>query len=82
MKSVIEAGNPFKILMVDNKTYDVPHPDYISLPPRGNYVLVYDDEGMFYILPLRTMTAIEGTADQRTDSTKSLGLQLITNASD
>jgi hypothetical protein len=42
----------------------VPHPDYISISPRGTYVTVYDDEERFYILPLLTMTGLVGPAPE------------------
>jgi hypothetical protein len=45
--------------MADGKEYPVPHPDHISLPPNASYVIVYDDEGRFTVLPLLTMTGLE-----------------------
>ena len=41
------------------KEYHVPHADYISLPPNSSYVIVYDDQGHFTVLPLLTMTGLE-----------------------
>ena len=52
------------------KSYLCLDPDHISLPPNASYVIVYDDEGHFTVLPLLTMTGIEskvretGTKDQ------------------
>ena len=45
--------------MADGKEYPVPHRDYISLPPKASYVIVYDDQGHFTVLPLLTMTGLE-----------------------
>lgn len=47
--------------MADGKEYPVPHRDYISIPPRGLYVIVYDDQGRFTVLPLLTMTGLESS---------------------
>jgi len=56
---IIARGLPFTVRMADGKDYPIPHRDYISLPPVGHSVIVYDDKGRFYILPFRTITAIE-----------------------
>jgi hypothetical protein len=45
--------------MADGKEYSVPHRDYISIPPKGSYVIVFDDHGRFSVLPLLTMTGLE-----------------------
>jgi hypothetical protein len=44
--------------MADGKSYEVPHRDYIFLPPKGAYVVVVDDEGHVSVLPLLTMTGL------------------------
>jgi hypothetical protein len=56
--SAVESGNPFTLSMADGKEYPVPHRDYISLPPKASYVIVYDDTGHFAVLPLLTMTGL------------------------
>jgi hypothetical protein len=45
--------------MAGGKEYPVPHPDHISLPPNASYVIVYDDQGSFTVLPLLTMTGLD-----------------------
>jgi hypothetical protein len=45
IKSVVASGIPFTLRMADGKEYFVPYPDYISIPPKGTYVIVFDDEG-------------------------------------
>jgi len=56
VESAVASGIPFTLRMADGKEYPVPHRDYISLPPRASYVIVYDDNGHFTVLPLLTMT--------------------------
>ena len=59
IESAIASGNPFELRMADGREYHVPHRDYISLPPTGMAVIVYDDGGHYTILPLFTMTGLE-----------------------
>jgi hypothetical protein len=33
---------PYEIHMASGEKYRVPHPDFISVSPRGNYVIVID----------------------------------------
>jgi hypothetical protein len=54
--SIIESNLPFTIFMADGRKYHVPHKDYISLPPKGAFVIVYDDQEHAFMLPMRTMT--------------------------
>ncbi|MCI0744605.1 MAG: hypothetical protein L0Y58_04285 [Verrucomicrobia subdivision 3 bacterium] len=58
IKSAIERGSSFSIQMADGKEYKVSHPDYISIPPKGSFVVVFDDEGHAFVLPLLTMTGL------------------------
>ena len=58
VESAAASGAPFTLRMADGKEYPVPHRDYISIPPRGLYVIVYDDEGRFTVLPLLTVTGL------------------------
>ena len=59
VESAVASGNPFTLRMADGKEYLVPHRNYISLPPKASYVIVYDDHGHFTVLPLLTMTGLE-----------------------
>lgn len=59
VQSAVESGVPFTLRMADGKEYEVPHQDYISLPPKAPYVIVYHDDGRFTVLPLLTMTGLE-----------------------
>jgi hypothetical protein len=35
---------PYEIHMASGETYEVPHPDFISISPRGSYVIIIDAE--------------------------------------
>ena len=56
--SAVASGLPFTLRMTDGREYPVPHRDYISLPPKSSYVIVYDDAGHFTALPLLTMMGL------------------------
>jgi hypothetical protein len=58
IESAIERGTPFSIQMADGKEYRVPHPDYISVPPKGSFVVVFDDHAHAFVLPLLTMSGL------------------------
>ena len=58
VESAVASGVPFTLIMADGKEYPVPHPDYISFPPKWSSVIVYDDDGHYTILPMLTMTGL------------------------
>lgn len=58
IEAAIERGVPFTLRMADGHDYHVPHRDYIALPPKGGFVIVFDDEERAYYLPLLTMTGL------------------------
>jgi hypothetical protein len=60
----VASGMPFTLRMADGREYPVQHSDYISLPPKASYVIVYDDSGHFTVLPLVTMTGLESKASE------------------
>ena len=33
---------PYEIRTVSGETYEIPHPDFILVPPKGSYVVVID----------------------------------------
>ena len=33
---------PYEIHTVSGETYEIPHPDFIMVSPRGSYVIVFD----------------------------------------
>ena len=32
---------PYEIRMVSGETYEVPHPDFMSISPKGSFVIVF-----------------------------------------
>jgi hypothetical protein len=58
IEAALERNMPFTLLMADGKEYHVPHRDYISLPPSGAFVVVYDDKEHVFVLSLLTMTGL------------------------
>ena len=58
IEAAVERNRPFTLRMADGKEYRVPHRDYIFLPPRSTFVVVADDVGHVWVLPLLTMTGL------------------------
>jgi hypothetical protein len=58
IEAALERNRPFTLRMADGKEYQVPHRDYIFLVPKSAAVVVADDEGHVYVLPLLTMTGL------------------------
>ena len=54
IETALAQNVPFTLRMADGKK----HRDYISLPPKGASLAVYDDEGRAFFLPLLTMTGL------------------------
>lgn len=62
IEEAVQRGVPFRLKVADGDEYRVPHPDYISLPPRSSakrtYVIVHNDNGFASFLPLLTITSL------------------------
>jgi hypothetical protein len=58
IEAAMQRNLPFTLRMADGEEYHVPHRDYISLPPTGSFVVVYDDQEHVFVLPLLTMTGL------------------------
>jgi hypothetical protein len=58
IEAAIQRNAPFTLRMADGHEYHVPHRDYISLPPTGAFVVVYDEQEHVFVLPLLTMTGL------------------------
>jgi hypothetical protein len=60
-------GLPFSMKVADGDRYDVPHRDYLFLPPkesqRRTYVVIHNDEGFASVLPLVTITSLTYQVD-------------------
>ena len=66
IEKAIQRNRPFILKMSDGNQYEVPHRDYIALPPNAAYVIVFDakDKGeAFDVLPLLTMTGLHQSGD-------------------
>ena len=35
---------PYRIRMVSGESFEVPHPDFISISPKGSFVVVIDED--------------------------------------
>jgi hypothetical protein len=68
IEEAIERGGPFRLKVADGDEFNVPHPDYIFLPPRTSerrtYVMVHNDRGFAHILPLLTITSLTFQTDK------------------
>ena len=61
IEKAIDRNVPFVLKMAGGNEYPVPHRDYIALPPKAAYVIVFDsknEEEAFDVLPLLTMTGL------------------------
>jgi hypothetical protein len=64
IEKAIQRNRPFVLKMADGNEYRVPHRDFIALPPKAAYVVVFDAEGnSFDVLPLLTMTGLHQSTD-------------------
>ncbi len=44
---------PFTIHLADGRKHEVPHPDFLSISPKGTEIIVYDaDDNAHYLSPL------------------------------
>lgn len=62
IEEIVRSGRPFTLAVADGAEYEVPHPDFISLPPkaagRRSYVVVHKPNGVAAILSLVTVTIL------------------------
>jgi hypothetical protein len=70
IEEAVQRGVPFRLKVADGDEYRVPHPDYVSLPPRSSakrtYIIVHNDEGFASVLPLLTITSLTFQMDANT----------------
>lgn len=70
LKAVIEDGRPLILHVADGRTYDVPHPDFIFLPPRSTVVTVATpapdspEEIVNRMIPLLMVSGISRAAER------------------
>jgi hypothetical protein len=72
IEKAIERNIPFVLKMAGGNEYRVPHRDYIVLPPRAAYVILFDESDphdAFDALQLLTMTGLpqQALARKRTE---------------
>ena len=67
IEEAVQRGHPFKLKVADGDDFQVPHPDYIFLPPKSGamrtYVIVHNDKGFASLLPLLTITSLTYPVD-------------------
>lgn len=64
LRARIDEGRPFTLHVADGRSYEVPHPDFIWLPPRSTVVSIAEpnpdneEETVTRIIPLLTISGI------------------------
>lgn len=62
IEEAAERGQPFALITADGAKFDVPHPDFISFPPKSlrkrSFVVVYKPNGVASMLSLITITTL------------------------
>lgn len=70
IEEAVHRGLPFRLKVADGDEYQVPHSDYISLPPRNSAkrtdVVVHNDAGFASVLPLLANTSLTYQVDAGT----------------
>lgn len=70
IEEAVHRGLPFRLKVADGDEYQVPHSNYISLPPRNSakrtYVVVHNDAGFASLLPLLAITSLTYQVDAGT----------------
>ena len=67
IEAAVRSGESFALKVADGDSYEVPHPDYLFLPPKGSkrrsYVVIHDDKGFGSFLPLLAITSLTYRVD-------------------
>lgn len=50
---------PFTLRIADGRTVSVPHPDFVSVDPKGRVVHVFREDGMSEFIDIMLVTSIE-----------------------
>lgn len=67
LKKRIEEGPPFTLYVADGRSFEVPHRDYVFLPPHSTTVIVAEpnpenpDETVNNIIPLLMVSGVTQT---------------------
>lgn len=71
IEEAVHRGVPFKLKVADGDEFNIPHGDYIFLPPAASskrtYVVVHNDAGFASLLPLLTITSLTYQVTSNTD---------------
>lgn len=51
--------NPFTIYLSDQRRFEVPHPDFLWILPRGRTIAIADENGAAEIIDLVHVTSLE-----------------------
>lgn len=69
IEEAVHRRVPFRLKVADGDEYQVPHADYIFLPPKASsrrtYVMVHNDQGFASVLPLPTITSLTFRTDAK-----------------
>jgi hypothetical protein len=68
IEEAAHRGMPFTLKVADGDSFEIPHPDYLFLPPKTSakrtYIAVHNDKGFASVLPLLTITSLTYRVDQ------------------
>lgn len=68
IEEAAHRGMPFTLKVADGDSFEIPHPDYLCLPPKTSakrtYIAVHNDKGFASVLPLLTITSLTYRGDQ------------------
>jgi hypothetical protein len=60
----IQPFSVFNLHLSDGRTFEVPHPDYLLIPPeRSTIVFVFHKGGSWDIVYLKQITSVSGVGD-------------------
>jgi len=67
IEEAVNRGTPFVLKVADGDRFEVPHPDYIFLPPaeskKRTYIVVHNDKGFAAVLPLIMISSLTYQVD-------------------
>jgi hypothetical protein len=61
LRSTLRASPflPFTIRMADGRTFNVPHPDFVWIPPSSRIAFIHSPDKSYSIVDLLLMTELE-----------------------
>ncbi len=62
IRNAMHSNLPFRVRTADGKVIEVPHQDYVALPPNGRIMIVMTPDGLWEVLDVRLITALETQA--------------------